>query len=313
MKRPSLQSSMIVGAWSLSGATAVFVALAVYALITDPMLALLYAAVFVVLDLLKYALYPTARDAIAKGHHLAGWAMLAAAAALAGVSGWATSERLTNALNSRSAQHQAHQQRIADLEADRAADATLLDQLAAEAAATRTQADALRARGMATPARDLQSAEMARIDARRTETRERMDSTATVLASLRAQAVPAGMPADLAALLGLGLALVLEIVPALVLTCLRNQPATAEPAEKPATTAPETLETDVPGAELHGDDAQLLQTLLASTAETAPGTPVKLKEFAKANRIGNLRAANLFRIATDLGAVRRTTTGYVAA
>lgn len=308
-----LRRSQIGAAWSLSGVTAVTVALAVTALIAAPIPALLFAGAFVVLDLVKYSLWPTAREAIAAGRQHAGWAMIAVALALAAVSVWATSESLTTAINARSAQHQAHQQRIADLEAARTADAQLLDQLAGEAAATRTQADALRARGMATPALNLETAALARIDARRAEARERMDSGARELATLRAQPEPAALPAELAPLLGLGLALALEIVPALLLTTLRAQPETPSTPEKPAETAPETAETVAPGAELHGDDAQLLQALLTSSTETDPGTPIKLREFARTNRIGNLRAANLFRIAADLGALRKTTTGYVAA
>lgn len=308
-----LRRAQIGAAWSLSGVTAVTVALAVTALIADPVLALLFAGAFVVLDLVKYSLWPTARAAMAEGRTGAGLAMLATALALAAVSAWATSERLTNALTSRNAQHQAHQQRIADLEAGRTADALVLDLLAAEAAATRAQADTLRARGMATPALNLETATMARIDASRTEARARMDSAASELNTLRAQPAPAALPAELAPLLGLGLALALEIVPALLLTALRPQPEPTPAAEKPAETAPETAETAVPGAELQGDDAQLLQTLLTSTTETAPGAPIKLREFARAHRIGNLRAANLFRIAADLGALRKTTAGYVAA
>lgn len=308
-----LRRAQIGAAWSLSGVTAVTVALAVTALIADPALALLFAGAFVVLDLVKYSLWPTAREALTEGRTVAGLAMIAVALALAAVSAWATAERLTTAITARTVQHQAHQQRIADLEAGRTADALVLDQLAAEAAATRTQADALRARGMATPALNLETAALARIDAHRAEARERMEHAARELATLRAQAVPAALPAELAPLLGLGLALALEIVPALLLTALRTQPETPSAPQKPAETVPETAETADPGAELHGDDAQLLQALLSSTTETDPGTPIKLREFARTNRIGNLRAANLFRIAAEAGAIRKTATGYVAA
>lgn len=313
MTRPITQRALIGAAWALSSVTAVTVAIAIYALIDDKRHAALFAGAFVLLDLVKYALWPTARDTIAAGRRIAGLAMMACAIALAGVSAWATADLLTSSFTARSTQHQAHQQRIADLGAVRAAEAQALDQLAAEAAATRTQADALRARGMATPALNLETAALARIDARRAEARERMEHGTSELATLRAQPVPAAMSADLALLLGLGFALALEIVPALLLTALRLQPEPTPATEKPAETAPETAETAAPGAELHGDDAQLLQALLTSSTETDPGTPIKLKVFARTNRIGNLRAANLFRIAADLGALRKTTAGYVAA
>lgn len=312
-------TALLGAAWALSSVTAITVALAVYALLDDKRLAVLFAGAFVVLDLVKYALWPVARDCIAGGRRLAGIALIACAVSLASVSGWATSDLLTGALSARAVKLEAQQHRIADLEAARTDARTALDALAAEAAAARQQADVLRARGMATPALNLENATHARLEARRADAQARLDAAAAELAGLRAEPLPAAMPVTLATLLGLGLALALEVVPALLLTVIRSEPAPApaEPAVAEAQSQralePETLETATPEPENASEDARLLVDLLASASETPAGEPVRLKEFARSKRIGNLRAANLFRTAADLGAIRKTSTGYVAA
>ena len=83
------------------------------------------------------------------------------------------------------------------------------------------------------------------IDAQRSAARERLDSTNRELAELQAQALPVALPADLTPLLGIGLALALEIIPALLLTLARPEPASAAQAQaatlaeaSPAHTAP---------------------------------------------------------------------------
>ncbi len=215
-------------AWALSSLTVVTICLAVYALVDDKRLALLYAAAFAVLDLVKYLLWPTAREAVTSGRRWSAAALLGAASVLAIGSGLATAERFTSALQARTAQQQAHDQRHADLLATRAAAERELTQLVAEAEAVRSEANALRARDIATPALALENAGMARIDAQRSAARERLDSTNRELAELQAQALPVALPAELAPLLGIGLALALEIIPALLLTIARPAPAAAQ-------------------------------------------------------------------------------------
>lgn len=225
-------------AWALSSVTVVTVCLAVYALVDDKRLALLYAGAFAVLDLVKYLLWPTAREAVSSGRRWSAAALLGAASVLAIGSGLATAERFTSALQARTAQQQAHDQRHADLLATRAATERELTQLDSEAGAVRSEANALRARDIATPALALESTGLARIDAQRSAARERLDSTNRELAELQAQALPVALPAELAPLLGIGLALALEIIPALLLTIARPAPVAAQQLAAAQHTAP---------------------------------------------------------------------------
>lgn len=220
-----LQRVLVVFACALSAVTVVTVWETIRSLIAVPWQAILFAGAFAAFDLVKYLLWPASRELYAAGRRREGSVLVGLAIALAGISAWATSDMLTNALMTRNAQHQAHQQRIANIEGARTADAQALDQLATEAAAIRTQADALRARGMATPALNLEAAALTRIDSQRDAARQRLDSSARELAELRATPAAEGMSLWLANLLGIGLALALEIIPAALLTISRGSHA----------------------------------------------------------------------------------------
>lgn len=263
-------------AWALSSVTVVTVCLAVYALVDDKRLALLYAGAFAVLDLVKYLLWPTAREAVTSGRRWSAAALLGAASVLAIGSGLATAERFTSALQARTAQQQAHDQRHADLLATRAAAERELTQLDSEAEAVRSEANALRARDIATPALALENAGLARIDAQRSAARERLDSTNRELAELQAQALPVALPADLTPLLGIGLALALEIIPALLLTLARPAPATA--AQTHAAPLTETTPARAPAAE----PAEAEATAPAAPAPTAAQHPAQAGKFGNA-------------------------------
>lgn len=258
-------------AWALSSVTVVTVCLAVYALVDDKRLALLYAGAFAVLDLVKYLLWPTAREAVTSGRRWSAAALLGAASVLAIGSGLATAERFTSALQARIAQQQAHDQRHADLLATRAATERELTQLDSEAGAVRSEANALRARDIATPALALENAGMARIDAQRRAARERLDSTNHELAELQAQALPVALPAELAPLLGIGLALALEIIPALLLTIARPAPAAAQQLTAAQPAAPHA-EPAAPA------DAPACTEQPAAAASPAPATLVTLDQ-----------------------------------
>lgn len=270
--KPTIRHHALQGAaWALSSVTVVTVCLAVYALVDDKRLALLYAGAFAVLDLVKYLLWPTAREAVTSGRRWSAAALLGAASVLAIGSGLATAERFTSALQARTAQQQAHDQRHADLLATRAATERELTQLVAEAEAVRSEANALRARDIATPALALENAGMARIDAQRSAARERLDSTNRELAELQAQALPVALPAELAPLLGIGLALALEIIPALLLTIARPAPAAAQQltaAQPAAPHAEPVAPADVPA---HTEQP-------AAAASPAPATLVTLDQ-----------------------------------
>lgn len=327
-------------ACTLSSVTAVSVALAMFALIDDPILAALFAGAAVLLDIYKYLAWPLALVALSARRFVAAALLALTALSLAGVSGWATYDRLMHAIIGSRAEHQAIQeQRIADLETARTADQKLIADQAAEADSIRAQAEVMRTRGMVTRALELESSALPRIAEQRDQARQRLDAASLELTQLRASAPKAAaLPLELATLLCLGFALALEIVPALLLSVVRSSivvPAANQIAETAqeavvdnAQDAPETpktrLETESSAQEtaeiselespaIQAENAELLQKLLIQAAETPAGERVKLREFAKTHRIGNLRAAAIFQVAAEVGAVKKTPTGYAAA
>ena len=324
-------------ACALSSVTAVSVALAMFALIDDPVLALLFAGAAVLLDIYKYLAWPLVLSSLSGRRFGAALLLAATALALAGVSGWATYDRLMHSIVGSRAEHQAIQeQRIADLEQARSADLQLIADLAAEAGSARTQAEAMRARGMVSRALELEASALPRIADQRDQARKRLDAASLELTQLRASTPKgAGLPLEMATLLCLGFALALEIVPALLLSVVRGSfsaptaPAVAETdiaevfdnAQGAQETAVETeagtAETPEPAAAespaVQAENAELLQKLLTLASETPAGARVKLKEFAKTHRIGNLRAASIFSVAAEIGALQKTATGYLAA
>lgn len=327
-------------ACALSSVTAVSVALAMFALIDDPILAALFAGAAVLLDIYKYLAWPLALSSLL-GRRLVAAALLALTAlALAGVSGWATYDRLMHSIIGSRVEHQAIQeQRITDLEQARSADQQLITALAAEADSARAQAEVMRARGMVTRALELEASALLRIADQRDQARQRLEAASLELTQLRGSTPKAaGLPIELATLLCLGFALALEIVPALLLSVVRSSiaapvtnqvaettteaavdnaqgaPETPETRLETENSAPETAETsELESPAIQAENAELLQKLLAQAAETPAGARVKLKEFAKTHRIGNLRAAAIFQVAAEVGALTKTPTGYAAA
>ncbi|SEJ56929.1 hypothetical protein SAMN05216201_11124 [Pseudomonas linyingensis] len=213
-------------ALGLSSVTVVSVGLAMFALIEDRQLAALFALAAVLLDVFKYLAWPTALQLAGDGRRACAAMMIACALVLAGVSGWATFDRMMSSIIGSRAQQQAvQQQRIADLEQARAADLQLTAQLAAEVASIRAQAEAMRNRGMVTRALELEDAALPRIADQREQARQRLDTASIELTALRAAAPKAaGLPLELATLLCIGFALALEVVPALILSAVRRKP-----------------------------------------------------------------------------------------
>lgn len=225
-------------ALGLSSVTVVSVGLAMFALIEDRQLAALFALAAVLLDVFKYLAWPTALQLAGNGRLASAGLMIACALVLAGVSGWATYDRMMSSIiGSRAQQHAIQQQRITDLEQARAADLQLTAQLTAEAASIRAQAEAMRSRGMVTRALELETSALPRIAEQRDQARQRLDTASLELTQLRAAAPKAaGLPLELATLLCIGFALALEVVPALILSAVRRQPQAAE-LGKPAPAA----------------------------------------------------------------------------
>lgn len=313
----------------LSGVTAVSVGLAMFALVEDRRLALLFAAAAVLLDAFKYLAWPFAAALLAARRRLCALLLVVCALLLAGVSCWATYDRLmTSIVGSRAEQQAVQAQRIADLEAARADDARRLAGLDAEADSVRAQALALRERGMVSKAAELEAAALPRIAEQREQARARLDRQSLELTGLRAQTPKgAGLPLPLATLLCLGFALALEVVPALILTALRSAPLRVPAApitvearpeallpapETPPTTAETPATAPAAAPAVLGDNAELLQKLLQHTAEAGPGALVTLREFAKTAGIGNLRAGQIFRMAVEAGALAKTSAGRYA-
>ncbi len=266
----------------LAGVTAASVAMAIEALIDDFLLAGLFATAAVVLDLFKYAAWPLALALLAMRRGLCALLMMGCALALGGVSGWATYDRLMTAIVGSRAEHQALQvQRTADLEEQRRADAVRIEQLDAEALSVREQASALRDRGMISRALELEAVALVRIDAERERALVRRDAASQELTALRSHpAKAAGLPLELATLLCLGFAAVLEIVPALILSALRPVPAmTEEPT-------PEAAQEQQPEAVIAPQEHREEQVVIAAAqqeqqAEQVQGVPQEQPEPAQ--------------------------------
>lgn len=233
ISRPRVLTSIAMG---LSSVTIISVGLAMFALIEDRQLAALFALAAVLLDVFKYLAWPTALQLASDGRRACAGLMVPCALVLAGVSAWATFDRMMSSIIGSRAQQQAvQQQRIADLEQARAADLQLTTQLADEAASIRAQAEAMRARGMVSRALELATTALPRIAAQRDQARQRLDAASLELTQLRATAPKAaGLPIELATLLCIGFALALEVVPALILSAVRRQPAQVADLGKPA-------------------------------------------------------------------------------
>ena len=299
-------------ALALATVTVVSVCLAVAALVTDPFLMVLFAGAGALLDLFKYLAWPLAAFLLLAGRRAIATALMACALVLACVSGWATYDRFMTAILSSHGEALAIRQRIGDIEAARAQDIERLDALNADERATQAQLSALRERIVVSRSLDMERVTLRRLDAQREQLQRRLDDSSRELAELRAKPTrAAALPLQLATLLCAGFALALELVPALLLTAVRGVAGQKQPENAPET-QPETTETQ-PATATTGANA-LLQTLLHSVAQAEPGTPVVLREFARAERIGNARATQAFRTAVELGALQRTETGgYVAA
>ncbi|MDF3935327.1 hypothetical protein [Pseudomonas citronellolis] len=299
---------------TLTGVTATSVALAIDALIEQPLLAALFASAAVVLDLFKYIAWPLALGLLAARRTLCALLMMACAMALGGVSGWASYDRLMSSIVTSRAEHQAREeQRRVDLVEQRNADAARIQQLDADAGAIHQEANALRDRGMVSRALELETAGIARIDAERDRAQVRRDLASQELTALIAQpAKAAGLPLQLATLLCVGFAAALEVVPALILAALRPAPveergpvAVTEHQKQPQEHHQEQAETAIAQ-----DLLPLLQQLIARTES---GAKVAVRQVAKELRIGSNKATKLMQQAAEIGALHKTAGGYVAA
>ncbi len=332
-RRPALVLTAM--AFTLSSVTALSVALKMDALIADPLLAAVFSAAAVLLDLFKYLAWPLALGLIAARRLGYAALMIGCALILGGVSAWATYDRMLSAIVTGQARQAAIvEQRMADLQAVHQDALRRLETLDVEARSVSEQARQLRERGMVTKAQELEAAALPRIAEQRERALVRLDDVSQELTALRSQPVAAAaLPELLAVLLCAGFALALEVVPALILSVVRmgRSPAAAAPAPvaaveqcaqpeaaAAATAVAPTTAVVAPAAgqqqELFGspDDA-LFERLRSIAREAKPGTPIPLRNITAALRVGNRRAQRLIGNALDLGLMRKTGAGYVAA
>lgn len=321
---------------ALSSVTALSVAMAMSALIADPLLAVVFAAAAVLLDAYKYLAWPIGLGLLAAHRLPAAALVIGSALILSAVSAWASYDRLlTSMLTGQAQQAAIAEQRMGDLQAVHADALGRLGRLDAEARSVGEQARQLRERGIVTKAQDLEDAALPRIAEQRERALARLDDASRELTALRSAPVTqAVLPELLAVLLCAGFAVALEVVPALIICAVRlgRVPAAAEPApavgEQPAAEAPETatatpvvapatvVAMPITGEQqdLFGRPDDVLFERLREFARTAqPGTPIPVRGVTAALGIGSRRAMRLMRTATDLGVMRKTTAGYVAA
>lgn len=305
----SLSILLIAIAFMLSSVTAISVALAIYELIEDQRLALLFAAAAVLLDVFKYLAWPVAVRVLSGSRAVL---MMCCAVMLSIVSAWATYDRFMSSISNSRATHEVmNSDRAEVLKQLALRNSSLIESLDQQAQEAITQANLLRARGMVSKALELEESVSERTAQQREQAMRAINSASLELTSIKSsQAKAAGLPPVLAQLLCLGFAMCLEIVPALILSSVRcSQPVKpSHELETPATQ--ETLETP---QQPFDNNSEILKTLIITAKNAEPGTPIKLKEFAKNSRIGNLRAGEIFRKAEELGHIRKTTIGYVSA
>lgn len=319
-----LSTLLVAIAFLLSSVTAISVALAMYALIDDKRLALLFAGAAVLLDIFKYLAWPVAIRVL---RGTSAVLTIGCALMLSVVSGWATYDRLMTSISVSKATHEAMTtERVAALASMAQKDSALISQLDKEISDAAAQANDLRARGMVSRALELEESVGTRTATQRAQALARINAGSLEIAHIKsAVAKASSLPPLFAQFLCLGFAMALEVVPALILAGVRSyrrddvhdvasvaiETPSPGASPKPDTESgmletPKTLET------LLDTNAEILETLVAQTKNLAPGTPVKLKAFAKNSRIGNLRASEIFRRAEQIGAIKKTTIGYVS-
>lgn len=313
-----LSTLLLLIAFLLSSVTAFSVALAIYALIDDKVIAVIFAGAAVLLDVFKYLAWPVAVRVLVGARR---YLMLACALMLSAVSCFATYERFYSSIDvSKISKAASDNVRAVALTTAVKKDFSLIDQLDKQAQAVSQQASDMRSKGMVSKALELETSALARIDRERSEALARIDEASRELTDIKSQvAKAASLPAILAQLLCGFFAVCLELVPALILTSLRSCNDSQETVLKTTETAQElpindcvhVLENQKEPRETPETDG-LLAALIEQAKAAGPGAQVKVKDFAKAIRIGNVRAIETFKNAEKLGYIRKTQVGYIA-
>ncbi|KIY16920.1 hypothetical protein [Pseudomonas amygdali] len=336
----------------LSSVTAMSVGIAMFTLIDNLVMATVFAGAAVVLDLYKYLAWPLAIGAWIHGKKISAVLMVMTAITLGAISAWATYDRMYSSVTASHSRYVSAQIKVSQLKSQQATQLDRLKLVDAETRSMSEQARLLRERGMVTKAQDLDALAISSAADQRQRILDSVDAIAKEVSDQQAYPVPsASLPAVLLTMVCAGFALALEIVPALLGAALRAgnkynngngsvaestlMPCLGESGvetEPPALTTvaiaePVTLATGLEARitlpvamttgqqqDLFGtDDSRLMQTLISMTQSTKPGTPIKVRDFTAAARVGNRRTIKLFHAAMEVGLLKRTSVGYVAA
>lgn len=315
---------------ALAGVTAASVGMAVHRLIADPVLAGMFSGAAVLLDVFKYAAWPAAAGLLLHGRKALAAGLVSCALLFAGVSGWATFDRLVGAVEGRAA---SSEQRLADLAVIEQEGRQRAAQLDSQLEPLLEQAAVMRARGMVSKAQELEVGMMGRVDAQRAKALDKAEAAAKERQQILTSR-GANLPSQIVSLLGIGFALALEIVPVLIfLTSTRPAPAelprlpdtqlppepkellaaqepvnTGEHAEVFEIAVPVKVAEKKPTQAQPGRDEDLMKALLSGGQDL-----MKVKDFAKAHSIGNTRASALYKAAEAAGHIKKTAAGYVVA
>jgi hypothetical protein len=217
----SLSALLVAIAFLLSSVTAISVALAIYSLIDDKRLALLFASAAVLLDIFKYLAWPVAIRVL-RGSTAA--LTIVCALMLSVVSGWATYDRLMSSITISKAIHDVMTtDRVQTITALAKNDSLLISKLDKEISDATTQANGLRARGMVSKALELEESVAARAASQRADAIARINAGSLEIAHIKSSVSKASsLPALLAQFLCMGFAMSLEVVPALILSGVRS-------------------------------------------------------------------------------------------
>ena len=252
----------------LSSVTAISISLAIFKLISDPMLAIVFAAAAVGLDVFKYASWPLIVRLLKARKRVLGAALVICALTLAGISGWATFDRMTASIAGDNAQIRALKGERLDLLRSQIVDdmkvlaapgqATLIDNSESQRkvlANLHKQAAELRSRGMPTKAIEFEastvanaekrlaeivasdaqqfSAASSRLQAEKSEARARINKNSTEALEIEALVEKgASIPPFLILLVCAGFAIGLEVFPSLILAAIASLESIPETTTK---------------------------------------------------------------------------------
>lgn len=300
-------------AFALSSVTAISVAMTVYSLIDDPFLRFVFAGAAVLLDIFKYLAWPAAMRLINERLLVAACSVLFCSIILGAVSGWSTYDRLVGSINSSHSRLEALSgARLVQLLALTKTDTDFIETLGEAEKKISSESSALRDKGMVTKAQELESSAYDRTDTQRQAAMERIKTNSQEIAEIQATVSKASsIPALLAALICGGFALSLELVPALILAILPSQkPKVEQVKEEPESTLNESVNPETQNLELVPNNC-LLDSLLRQAATLPKHSKIKVKDFAMENRVGNLKACQVFKQAEELGVIQKTRLGYL--